>query len=97
MNDQPPVQVEFEKLQMLFDIAVGSLNFGSGMLDTDEVNLLRDIAVKLGVDPMEGTPSGFAKYYRHPHKQGRHPLYPGCIYCDQFPDNPIHGTEPTAP
>lgn len=52
-------------LQMVFDTAVGSMDFGSGFLGDDEVYALRDVAVLLGVDPMDATPSNYAK--RMPH------------------------------
>src|SRR5687768_18448015 len=57
-----------EDLKALFDIATNSLNFGSGFLDKGEVDLLRRIAVTLGADPMEGTPSCDAKHYPHAFK-----------------------------
>lgn len=48
-----------------FDIAVGSMDFGSGFLDNDEVDALRAFAVSLGVNPMEATPHGFRAQYPH--------------------------------
>lgn len=59
-------QVPTEDLRALFDVAVGSLNFTSGFLDTEEVETLRRIAVLIGADPMEGTPNNFASQYPHP-------------------------------
>lgn len=47
----------------VFDIAVGSMDFGSGFLDDEEVQMLRAAAVDLGVDPMEATPSDFKSKY----------------------------------
>lgn len=54
-----------EDLRALFDIAVGSLNFTSGFLDSEETEVLRRVAVAIGVDPMVGTPSEFATQYPH--------------------------------
>lgn len=48
-----------EDLQVLFDVAVGSLDFASGFLDNDEVRALRRVAKVLGVDPLKATPSNF--------------------------------------
>jgi hypothetical protein len=49
-----------EDLRVLFDTAVGSLDFASGFLDNDEVLALRRVAVVLGVDPLEATPHNFS-------------------------------------
>lgn len=54
-----------EQLQALFDLAVESVNFGSGFWDTDETNTARAIAEILGIDPMEATPFAFATQYPH--------------------------------
>lgn len=44
-----------ELLQAVFDIATGSMDFGSGFLDDEEQLHLRAFAVALGVDPMVAT------------------------------------------
>ncbi len=62
----PTIAVPTEDLRTMFDIAVGSLNFGSGFLDSDEVDVLRRVAVQIGVDPMAGTPKEFALRTAHP-------------------------------
>jgi len=51
------IQIEKALLQVAFDVAVNSMDFGSGFLCAEEVDALRAIAVLLGVDPMLGTPS----------------------------------------
>lgn len=61
-------EIVTEDLRALFDIGVGSMNFTSGCLDTDEVEVLRRVAAALGVDPMAGTPSEFATQYPHDFK-----------------------------
>lgn len=48
-----------EDLRVVFDTAVGSLDFASGFLDNDEVLALQRVAVVLGVDPMKATPHNF--------------------------------------
>lgn len=55
--------VKTEHLQILFDALVQSMDFGSGFLDTEEVEALRAIAEDLGVDPMVATPSAFKAQY----------------------------------
>lgn len=59
------VTVPFEELQRIFDIAVGSMDFGSGFLDTEEIETLRRLAVRLGVDPAKATSSTFKGQYPH--------------------------------
>jgi hypothetical protein len=61
-------QITIPKLtaQIVFDAAVQSMDFASGMLDTEEVEALRSLAVVLGVDPAVATPSEFASGYAHP-------------------------------
>lgn len=53
-------------LRALLDIATSSLDFGSGFLNDEEVEILRSVAVTLGVDPMRVTPSNHeCKYQPH--------------------------------
>jgi hypothetical protein len=54
-----------ETAQIVFDALVHSLDFGSGFLDTPEVEALRGLAVALGVDPATATPKEFVKHYPH--------------------------------
>jgi hypothetical protein len=51
----------------VFDVAVHSMNFGSGFLDDEEVEALRAAAVLLGVSPDEATPRQFICKYRGHH------------------------------
>lgn len=63
--------VPTEILQILFDTAVGSMDFGSGFLDDEEVTALRDIAQRLGQDPIVATPTGHhRKFYGHETNSG---------------------------
>ena len=53
-------------LRALLDIASTSMDFGSGFLDDEAVEILRAAAVVLGVDPVQVTPSNHhCKYYPH--------------------------------
>lgn len=61
------IEIDRELLQSVFDLAVGSMDFGSGFMVDDDVVALRAIAVLLGVDPMLGTPDGFKCKYGAPH------------------------------
>jgi hypothetical protein len=62
----PAIEVPRQLLEVLFDAAVGSMDFGSGMFDDEEVAALRSTAELLGVDPKLGTPVNFlCKYYGH--------------------------------
>ncbi len=87
----PTIAVPTGDLRTMFDIAVGSLNFASGFLDTDEVEVLRRVATLIGVDPMAGTPVEFAKRIAHPHtpEYGSWPTGP-CKWCgrDLDPKDP---------
>jgi hypothetical protein len=58
-----PLTIPKVLLQNVFDIAVGSMDFGSGMLDNEEVDQLRAIAVVLGLDPNVGTPASHKCHY----------------------------------
>lgn len=73
---EPPSGLEMivlskERLQALFDLAVESVDFGSGFWDTDETNTARAVANILGVDPMEATPWRFTTQYPHRYMASR--------------------------
>lgn len=61
-----------EHWKVVFDVAVNSMDFGSGFLDNEEVEALRAAAVDLGVDPMEATPHGFKAEYCPGHEPVEH-------------------------
>lgn len=54
-----------DDIREMFDIICCSMDFGSGFLDTPQVDLLRRVAVELGVNPMKATPSNQAENYPH--------------------------------
>lgn len=70
-----------EQLQIVFDVAVGSLDFGSGFLDDEEVAGLRAVAVVLGVDPMDATPSNFMCKYGAEHNWYEWEATRRCVRC----------------
>lgn len=57
------INVPHTTLQILFDAVMNSLDFGSGFLDNDDVQALRDCAVLLDVDPVLATPGDFHAAY----------------------------------
>jgi hypothetical protein len=59
------ITIPKETAQILFDALVQSMDFGSGFLDTEEVEALREMAVVLGVDPDLATPDEFKAGYPH--------------------------------
>ena len=63
MSDE--IRLSKESAMAVFDIAVNSMDFGSGFLDNEEVDALREFAVLIGVDPMNATPVGFRTQYVH--------------------------------
>lgn len=57
------MDVRKELLQKLLDIATSSMDHGSGFLDNEEVEALRETAVTLGINPMTVTPYNFKPKY----------------------------------
>lgn len=62
------IQIATEDLRALFDLAVNSLNFGSGFWGRDDTEVARRVAALLGVDPLVATPRDAARHYPHPFK-----------------------------
>jgi hypothetical protein len=93
-------KIEVPKLaiQIMFDALCASLDFGSGFLDTEEVDALRAVAVILGVDPMTATPSGFVTQYPHTYtnytvkdwRTGEEQLIERCKFCSQPETHACH-------
>ena len=72
------MKIPDETLRAVFDIAVESMDFGSGYLDDDEVNHLRAYAVAIGVDPWDATPSNHRVRFCPGHNwEGIFPYAPG--------------------
>lgn len=49
------------------------MDFGSGFLCEDEVNVLRDVAQLLGIDPMVVTPSNLTCQFKGTHQWSKEP------------------------
>ena len=66
---EPEGDVTIDKmvLRALLDLATGSMDFGSGFWDNEQVEIARKVAVVLGVDPNDVTPQNFKCTYG-PHK-----------------------------
>lgn len=62
------ISIDKHALQVAFDVAVNSLDFGSGFLCDDEVTALRAVAVALDVNPMTATPREFKCRYEKKHE-----------------------------
>lgn len=66
--------IDKELIKIVFDVAVESMDFGSGFLDDEEVEALRKMAVILGLDPAVGTPDNFkCKYGYHRYSDRDYP------------------------
>lgn len=61
------MEINKRLVQTLFDLVVGSMDFGSGYMVDEEVEAMREVAVLLGVDPMNGTPENFKCKYAGSH------------------------------
>ena len=64
MNDRQ-ITISLGTAQRVFDALVGSMDFGSGFLDSDDVEALRALATAIGVDPNTATPGEFVSQYPH--------------------------------
>lgn len=85
------IVVPVEVLQIVFDTAINSMDFGSGFLDDEEVTALRDMAMRLGQDPLLATPSGHhKKFYGHVAEAGVVDTRTGLVDAD-------YGTKWTTP
>ncbi len=91
------IEVPTNDLKILFDALVTSMDFGSGFLDTEEVEALRNVAVLLGVDPTDATPTEFAAQHPHGVRQRTSSWPPSddlCGHCHRAVDDPIHQPTP---
>jgi hypothetical protein len=88
MSSEITHEVPDSVLRILFDALVNSMDFGSGFLDSEDVEALRAVAVMIGVDPMDGTPSDFAHQYPHTFR-GR-TLEHACMKCGRYADFIAH-------
>lgn len=65
------VSISLEDLKHIFDLAVDSPTLCSGSFETEDVELLRRIAIRIGVAPNEVTPEEFLAQYPHKFEQAR--------------------------
>lgn len=88
MSEPEMVTLTREQLRLIFDLAVGSMDFGSGFWYEEDVMAARAVAKILGVDPGEGTPTNFRSEFNHP-LDG--PDFRGlCRVCLEPPDHASH-------
>lgn len=89
MSIETFLYIRREDLQALLDVATGSMNYSSGFLDNAEVDVLRRVAVELGLDPIEFTPSNFVGSYAHDFKahERRSDI---CHWCRRGLDDQVH-------
>lgn len=66
IDNQKVCVIAEEDLKTIFDLAVNSLDFGSGFWDQPEVDVARRLAEVLGLDPFEtATPREMKANYPH--------------------------------
>lgn len=97
LPDDAEIFVRVKDLRSLFDMVCTSMDFGSGFLDTDDVEITRRVAVLLEVDPIEATPSNHRQSYKHTFAEyesrytERAPwLAVKCRYCSLEREAPVH-------
>jgi len=66
--------------RVALDIAIGSMDFGSGFLDNEEVEALRELAVLLGVDPWQATPPNMRDHFCGDHPWGEWEINPNALH-----------------
>jgi hypothetical protein len=86
VHDQPDFERTYEEdqevsirkgdLRALLDVATGSLDFASGFLDNEQVEVLRRIAPSLDIEPRTVTPRNFMCLY-----EGKHNVRDGKSWC----------------
>jgi hypothetical protein len=62
-DDDQMIEVRRGDLQALLDLATGSMDFGSGFWDEEQVEIARKTAALLDIDMMLVTPSNFTYQY----------------------------------
>jgi hypothetical protein len=68
-RDPDMIEIHIDTLRHLFDLATDSPLVCSGSFDSDDVDVLRDTATVIGVDPAKITPNEFVTNYPHPFKR----------------------------
>ena len=91
------VELTWEDGAKLFDLLIGSMDWGSGFLDKEDVDAILAFGGKLGI---EGRPDGGDRHYPNlilfPDR-GRddpHPWHQDCaLFCGRSAGHPIHFPE----
>lgn len=65
---QPKITLSLDVARRLYDLATDSPLMCSGSFDSDDVAVLRQLAERIGVDPLSATPDEFVRDYPHPFK-----------------------------
>ena len=92
------IEIELELLKNLFDLAVGSMDWGSGFWDDEDTACGRAVAELIGVDPIVATPYTYRDRFRHTYTQYdpalTHPFPETwanrCRYCNSPREAEIH-------
>ena len=82
-EEDETVTIRKGDLRALLDVATGSMDFGSGFLDNEQVEVLRRLAPFLGIDPDVVTPPNFKCAYGHTFVA----YSKRCVYCGRLPQS----------
>jgi hypothetical protein len=67
-DEDDMVEIRRGDLRAILDVATGSMDFGSGFLDNEQVEAIRLVAQMLGIDPLIVTPRNFVCLYNGEHQ-----------------------------
>jgi hypothetical protein len=89
------ITIKIETLKALFDLAAGSMNYSSGFLDRDEVDVIMDVANLLGADD-PGSPAFGGAFDTRYRLDEPHLWHQDCTFpwrCGKPQNDPIHRPE----
>lgn len=92
-DDDSRIEVPRQTLQILLDTAINSMDFGSGFLCDEEVQVLRAVAALLDVDPIVATPDNYkCRFQDHAWDDGwqENPDFPGAEQPAYIKGGPRH-------
>jgi hypothetical protein len=91
VSNDDTVTIRRVDLQAIFDLAVQSMDFGSGFWDVDDVVAAGQVAVVLGLDPFEtATPPDFKRRIPHAFRAYPWPRGEKCRFCNKVASDQIH-------
>lgn len=105
-DEDEEVTIRRGDLRALLDVATGSMDFGSGFLDNEQVEVLRKVAEVLGVEPKVVTPSNFVCQYEGKHNWNPVPEWwqsrdrtvtHHCTFCSATTSDPSQNAAPQSP